>query len=124
MTEIIILTLLCFPTVIELVEDYRDHKKDKRDDKVGDVVRRGILILLMAVIAKLFGAPSIWQAALLSTGIFVMFFDYFMGMLLTNNPFFLGTTSQSDMKLKIWPWYLLLLARGVFFAATVTLYYI
>lgn len=122
--NLIVLALLSFPTIQEIVFDFFfEYKKGKRDNKVGDTIIRGIVIFFLSALSLFFGAPSLWKSMLLSTGIFIMFFDYTMGILLTNNPFFLGTTSQSDRKLSIWPWYLLLLARGLFFAATVFIYY-
>lgn len=118
------LALLAFPTVLEIVADVNEWKRDIRDKKGQDVIIRGIVMILVALLNFLFvdKGASFWASFAVSVGIFVMFFDYFMGMYLTKNPFFLGTTSQSDRFLKIWPWYLTLLARGTVLAIAITLY--
>ena len=51
-----------------------------------------------------------------------MFFDYCMGIILTKNPFFLGTTSKTDSIWRFIPWYCGLLVRGMVFAISIILY--
>jgi hypothetical protein len=120
---ILSLLLLSVPTIYEIVSDVKEWRKDERDKKTRDVIIRGLMMVLVALIDCLFvGKESFWQGYILSIGLFVMFFDYIMGIYLTKNPFFLGTTSQTDSIWKFLPWYLGVLVRGTFFAATIILY--
>lgn len=113
------------PMLLELTQDYVDHKNDRRDKKAQDVMGRGILIWLAGIIMYGgFGAPSVWQSMGLSLGIFVFFFDYIIAYLLTKSLKFLGSTSKSDRFLKRFSPKQLLLARGLFFASTVAIYYL
>lgn len=117
------LLLLSLPTVYEIVADVREWRKGERDKKTHDVIIRGVMMALVALLDYLFvGKETFWQSYFLSVGIFVMFFDYIMGMYLTKNPFFLGTTSKTDGIWKFLPWYLGLLVRGTLFAMSYCIY--
>lgn len=116
--------LLAIPTIFEIFTDTAEFRKNIRDKKGQDTIIRGLLMILVALLDCLFVNKdvSFWQSLFLSFGIFVMFFDYVMGMILTKNPFFLGTTSQTDRFWSFIPWYCGLLVRGTVFAIAVILY--
>lgn len=109
--------------IIEAAVDYLDHKKGKRDKKTLDVILRVAAFVAVGFIAAPTDGKTWWQGAILSLGLFVMFFDYIMGYLLTKNPFFLGKTSKTDsLWVRIGPiggiiW------RGVLFATALKFYY-
>lgn len=116
--------LLAIPTIYEIVTDRAEWKKDIRDKKGQDVIIRTLMMVLVAILNCLFVDPGVtfWQSFVLSVGIFVMFFDYSMGVILARNPFFLGTTSQTDSIWRFIPWYCGLLVRGMVFAISIILY--
>jgi len=117
------LLLLAVPTIYEIVADVKEWRKDERDKKTRDVIIRAVMMALVALLDYLFvGKQTFWQSYLLSVGIFVMFFDYIMGIYLTKNPFFLGTTSKTDGIWQFLPWYLGLLVRGTLFAMSYCIY--
>lgn len=118
------LLLLTAPTIWEILTDHAEWKKDVRDKKGQDVIIRGVIMITVAALDCLVVNPeaAFWQSLLLTFGIFVMFFDYIMGILLTKNPFFLGTTSQTDRFWRFIPWYCGLLVRGTVLAIAVILY--
>ncbi len=122
--NIIVWVVLAVPTILEVVADYKEHKKKPGDNHVGDLIMRGIMMVVMGVIAHFINPEyAWWQGTILSIGIFVMFFDYAMGVLLTKNPFYLGTTSQTDSILRKSPWFSLLIVRGLLFVASIITYY-
>lgn len=116
--------LLSVPTVYEIISDVYEWRKGERDKKKRDVIIRGLMMTAVSMINCFVLAPEVtfWQSFGLSVGLFVLFFDYIMGIYLTKNPFFLGTTSQTDMFWKFIPWYIGLLMRGTVFAISFVLY--
>ena len=134
--NIIVWLVLFVPTVLEAALDYREHKKreerakkdpnykPKGDNHVGDLVMRGALMVVMGIIAHFIDPQYMWwQGSILSLGIFIMFFDFIMGYLLTKNPLYLGKTSQTDRKLVGLSGFATIFCRGILFASAVTTYY-
>lgn len=116
--------LLFLPTLFEILTDRADWKKHIKDKKGQDVIIRTILMAFVALLNYLFidKDSTFWQSFILSVGYFVMFFDYIIGVIMARNPFFLGTTSQTDRIWKFIPWYCGLLVRGTVFAISIILY--
>ena len=124
-SSILTWAVLSAPLVWEVLSDYNEWRKEKRDKKREDVAIRGCLMGVAAVINTHLIDPSVmaWQGFMLSAGIFIFHFDYIMGYLLTKNPFFLGTTSQTDIFLKSLSGLLGLFGRGILFAIGIFIYY-
>lgn len=116
--------ILFVPTLYEIITDRAEWKKNIRDKKGQDVIIRGLIMILVSLINCLFVNKDVtfWQSFILSFGYFVMFFDPVMGIILKQNPFFLGTTSKTDKILKFVPWYVQLLLRGTVFAISILVY--
>src|SRR5690242_6032100 len=111
------LLLLASPTIVEATSDYIDFKRGKEDKKRFDVFLRSLLTISVGVAASYInGLDFNWlQGIVMSFGVFVMFFDYIMGYLLTGDPFFLGETAETDKEMTRMPEKRLLLYRGIVF---------
>lgn len=124
--ELLVWIVLIMPTILEVTLDRIDIKRfgTDRHKSTGDLLVRGSALFFAGFLAHLISPDkAIWQGAVLALGMFVMFFDYIMGYLLTKNPFYLGKTSQSDRFLSEMPWYGILFFRGVLFVSTIATYY-
>lgn len=124
MINILHFILLASPTIVEAYLDLKNYKKGKPDKKKGrDMVFRIIGMLVASVIVSLTGGESWWQSALLSGGLFVMFFDVIMAVAMKKKFWYLGTTSRIDRALGSLPWIYVMLIRGFIFVCTATIYY-
>lgn len=134
--HILVWAILAMPTIIEAILDFRAHKKEqakakadpkykpKGDNHKEDLKMRAALMIVAGIAVSLLDpGHAAWQGVILSLGIFVMFFDYLMGFLLTKNPFYLGETSQTDSWWAAIPLHGALLWRGILFVSAITAYY-
>jgi hypothetical protein len=122
--EILAFLILSLPMLVEAYLDIRNYRKGRPDKKKGrDAVFRVLAMLLLGAACTVLTGKTWWQGALLSAGIFVMFFDYLMAWGMSKRLDYLGKTSVTDKMISWMPWFAVLFFRGIIFAICATIYY-
>ena len=124
LNNIMAFIILSIPMILEIIQDNRDFKKEKKDKKVLDVILRVVILLPLTYLAgPVLTGQTMWQGLILATGIYVMFFDFIMGYIVKKNIFYLGNTSKLD---QIWgrvPWHMQIPIRGILLASAMSAFY-
>ena len=132
MLKILLTILIAFiPTIVESVTDlYRAKVKHLVDTHTKDIwmLRIPIIIGISLLTPLIFPNEFVywvhfWQMVALSSGIFIMFFDPIMGIGLGHGPFYLGTTSKTDVWFKLIPTWQLYFLKSCLLITGVLIYF-
>lgn len=121
--------LLSLPWIIEVGLDLYDSKRGKVDKHKEDIwaFRTPLTALVSILNVVIFPNDFVWwvhglQSAGLSIGLFILCFDMAFGIGFKKNPFYLGTTSKTDVWLSKLRPHEILSMRLIIFSIFISIY--